>query len=121
MDEWLASNSSFHIMHDHPGHCMAPVQGGMWGGKAPIPDIKCAIERCQAKGKPLQGGDDLKRLRESVWPVIEKDVMHHDMFCCRSVPHSTRSKNTTLSHSVASSQDVSEGSLDRVPNEEGRS
>ncbi|KAL7531661.1 hypothetical protein ACHAWF_003863 [Thalassiosira exigua] len=83
VDEWLASNATFHIMHDHPGHCMAPVQGGMWGGKASIPDIRCAIERCQMEGKPLQRGDDLKRLRESVWPVVKKDMMHHDMFCCR--------------------------------------
>ena len=27
--EWLiGSNASFHVMHDHPGHCGMPIQGG---------------------------------------------------------------------------------------------
>ncbi len=28
--EWLASDKDFHIMRDHPRHCM-PILGGMWG------------------------------------------------------------------------------------------
>eukprot|EP00956_Cyclotella_meneghiniana_P035314 scaffold113715_cov20-Cyclotella_meneghiniana.AAC.1 len=36
--EWLeGSNATFHIMHDHPAHCVMPIQAGMWGGRSILP------------------------------------------------------------------------------------
>ena len=37
VDKWLNSTSTFHIMHDHPGHCGKRMQVGMWSRKYLLP------------------------------------------------------------------------------------
>mmetsp|Transcript_12204 Transcript_12204/g.22078 ORF Transcript_12204/g.22078 Transcript_12204/m.22078 type:complete len:312 (-) Transcript_12204:257-1192(-) len=108
VEEWLESNYTFHNMHDHPHHCSHTMQGGMWGGKAIIPEMRCVLDRCNTTKITTQQKvdkyDDQTMLAKFVVPIVMKDVMHHDSFCCwkdeicpsRSFP--TKRDNVTRDH-----------------------
>lgn len=43
--EWITSDASFHMIYDHPYHCI-PMLAGMWGIRAGvIPNMKSLIEK----------------------------------------------------------------------------
>ncbi len=77
VDEWLQSDKAFHIMRDHPYHCV-PILGGMWGTrKQVLPNMKSNIEQYQA-GNYWQS--DQEFLRDVVYPKIKSDSFIHDSF-----------------------------------------
>lgn len=68
-----------HIMRDHVNHCIV-MNGGMWGGiRGAIPDFKKMIDDWVYKDSY---SSDLHFLEEMVWPLIIKNQMAHDSYCC---------------------------------------
>jgi len=82
--EWLeGSNATFHIMHDHPGHCGMPMQAGMWGGRSILPQVEMIVyPSSNMVGEVLSHWDDAEKLERYVWPIVRQNVLHHDSFCC---------------------------------------
>lgn len=87
MDEWLASNYTFHYMHDHPHHCYYPIQAGMFGGRGIVPEMDCVIKRCAFEDKSVHKYDDQQLLSVYLLPRLKEDAMHHDSFCCGRLEH----------------------------------
>jgi len=113
VEEWLESNYTFHNMHDHPHHCSHTMQGGMWGGKALLPEMQCVLDRRNSTKTPttqksvvvpVDKYDDQMMLAKFVVPIVLKDVMHHDSFCCwkdeicPSRPFPTKRDEVTRDH-----------------------
>lgn len=85
VDEWLASNKSFHSMRDHPLHAV-PMLGGLWGFRpSRDPNISRVIH-AKLHNKDLvrhYGGIlDQKFLSVHVWPLSKSNVIAHDSFLC---------------------------------------
>lgn len=56
MEQWLASNKTFHIMRDHPNHD-TPILGGMWGARWDnLPAPRAADELARVRDKMLKQG-----------------------------------------------------------------
>jgi hypothetical protein len=77
VNEWIESQSMFHILRDHPAHCV-PILGGMWGVKAPrLRDMAELIEK-------FDGGDywqvDQDFLRAVIYPRVRIEALAHDEF-----------------------------------------
>ncbi len=106
--EFLHSNSSFHVMRDHPAHT-AEVLGGMWGAKANElrpefveafkklhrvrnPPMRSNIARQLTLDIPLQSGvlrrvrrrkgTDQEALARFFWPWARRRTMAHDAYFC---------------------------------------
>lgn len=82
VDEWIKSNSDFHIMRDHPFHAV-PICAGMWGAKgASIKDIKSMIEEFKKTKKDISNQiyTDQIFLAEVVYPAIKDKALVHDEF-----------------------------------------
>jgi hypothetical protein len=77
VDEWLASNKSFHIMRDHPLHT-TEILGGMWGVKNPKLSNMVELMNIYNKGNFWQV--DQNFLREKIYPIIKNDCFVHDEF-----------------------------------------
>lgn len=76
VDAWLASNRTAHSMHDHEHHRCYPLFGGMFGIRCGrIPDL--TQELLAAFKKPQKRVKDMDWLRNSLWPHIEHDTLHH--------------------------------------------
>ena len=76
VDEWLASDKQWHVMHEHPFHAV-PMLGGMWGVKKmpSLGNFKAALNNWKAEDR-LQ--TDQEFLAQQVWPNIQGIVMNHD-------------------------------------------
>lgn len=106
--EWLdQSNATFHVMHDHPGHCGVPIQAGMWGGRAVLPEMEQVLypNKTSEPGTTDKHWDDANRLRDFIWPIVKLDMVHHDSYCCgkfnetfKSRPFPTPRANGTGEH-----------------------
>jgi hypothetical protein len=93
--EWLEqSNATFHVMHDHPGHCGMPIQGGMWGGRALVPEIDQVVypNKTSEPITTFQHWDDTNRLRDIIWPIVKLDLIHHDSYCCGKFNETIKSR-----------------------------
>ncbi len=77
VDEWLASDKSFHIMRDHPWHG-TQILGGMWGFKNNNKINFKELINNYKKGGFYQV--DQNFLREIIYPVVVNDSMIHDEF-----------------------------------------
>lgn len=77
VDEWLATDKTFHIMRDHPFHNF-PILGGMWGykntNKYPIKNM------LEEFNKTNEYGTDYKFFIEKLSPLIGEDKVVHDPF-----------------------------------------
>jgi len=77
VDEWLASDKSFHIMRDNHQHTTA-ILAGMWGVRGDklrnLPELM----------KQYEGSDiwqvDQNFLRDVVYPMVKDDCVVHDEF-----------------------------------------
>ena len=83
VEEWLSSGKSFHIMRDHPYHCMGgmKIPGGMFGTKK-LKDISSWKERIREykiKTAPRGYGYDQSFLHNCIYPVIKNDVLIHSI------------------------------------------
>jgi hypothetical protein len=77
VDAWLATDSPFHIMRDHPAH-RTEILGGMWGARGGfLTEMKELINQYQ-KGDFLQV--DQNFLREQIYPRVKNVAVVHDEF-----------------------------------------
>lgn len=77
VDAWLATNSPFHIMRDHPAH-RTEILGGMWGARGGfLTEMKQLIDQYE-KGDFWQV--DQNFLREWIYPRIKNVAIVHDEF-----------------------------------------
>lgn len=82
VDEWLESGLPFHIMRDHPAHCV-PILGGMWGAVYPL--LKTILRdiidwQTYCNVIPTGRGPDQRFLAEIVWPIVKDCHIAHDEF-----------------------------------------
>lgn len=88
IDEWLESDSTFHIMRDHPYHDV-PILGGMWGTK--VNDEIRELFKTQTdilvptlNSIPLdelnEKGYDQYFLWNMIYPKVVEDSIAHDAF-----------------------------------------
>jgi hypothetical protein len=86
VDEWLASNKSFHSMRDHPMHGV-PMLGGMWGFRPSFdPKLSRLIhDKIHNPNlvKRYNGTGDQTFLAHEVWPAAKSSVIAHDSFLCK--------------------------------------
>nr|CAH0110641.1 unnamed protein product [Daphnia galeata] len=100
--EWLASDRIFHIMRDHPYHCI-PILGGMWGVK--VSQARSILGRdsftkiFSTKHSHKYNYDQFL-LKTHIWPMAKTNMvnicgllnntisMAHDSYCCRHFPSS---------------------------------
>jgi hypothetical protein len=77
VEEWLASDKSFHIMRDHQYHGI-PILGGMWGTRGDkLSNMTSLIENYN-KGDFWQV--DQNFLTEAIYPLVKEDCFVHDEF-----------------------------------------
>jgi hypothetical protein len=77
VEEWMKSPAGFHIMRDHPAHCI-PILGGMWGVKAPLLRDISHLMNGFVKGDFWQVDQDF--LCQVIFPRVRKEAMIHDEF-----------------------------------------
>ncbi|XP_069975263.1 uncharacterized protein, partial [Penaeus vannamei] len=98
--EWLALDSTFHLMRDHPFHSR-PVLAGLWGarwdsrgGGGPVlspRDLRDLRDAMVTKGKrPHARDQDQQVLAEILWPVMQSSLTSHDSFHCQVYPVGAR-------------------------------
>ncbi|XP_042875613.1 uncharacterized protein LOC122255530 [Penaeus japonicus] len=95
VEQWLASNKTFHIMRDHPAHD-TPILGGMWGARWDnLPAPRAADELARVRDKMLkQGlgksrhGVDQEILTATLWPVAQGRMIGHDSYLCKKYAYS---------------------------------
>ena len=77
VEEWVQSSRIAHCMHDHPHHVCMPIMGGMWGIRAGhLPPELLAMLR-KRMGLPQHRVEDMKWLRDHVYPLIRFSVLRH--------------------------------------------
>lgn len=83
VNDWLNnSGKSFHIMRDHPQHCV-PILGGMWGftkrNGTPFPFYMREVMKHWLDKHPVATkGPDQQFLAEVVWPYAVTDHITHE-------------------------------------------
>lgn len=77
VNEWLASDKTFHIMRDHPWHG-SPMLGGMWGVKGPNQIVMDLMAQWPQEDRYQTDQDFLKTM---IYPIASKDAMIHAQFC----------------------------------------
>jgi hypothetical protein len=86
VDEWLASNKSFHTMRDHPQHGV-PMLGGMWGFRPSLNPTVSRIVHNKIHNKELVRHyvrrADQTFLSSHVWPLAKSSAIVHDSFLCK--------------------------------------
>ena len=77
VEEWTASDKTFHIMRDHPYHNFS-ILGGMWGYKK---NNKYPMEiLLNSFAKSDTYGTDYNFFNSSLYPLIQEDKLVHDPF-----------------------------------------
>lgn len=77
VDDWLATDKTFHIMRDHPHHGF-PILGGMWGFKN---NPKYPMQKLLSSfNKENKYGTDYRFFIEQLYPLIGYDKIVHDPF-----------------------------------------
>ncbi|XP_032791049.2 uncharacterized protein LOC116928079 [Daphnia magna] len=87
--EWFKSNRLFHVMRDHPKHCVS-ILGGMWGVKLGQGRSRIAkVAGRMLKRNHLHEYDyDQTLLTRYIWPIARTNMVAHDSYCCQYFPHS---------------------------------
>ncbi|XP_057368441.2 uncharacterized protein LOC130689516 [Daphnia carinata] len=87
--EWLASDRNFHLMRDHPHHCVTFL-GCCWGVKMIQyrPIIVDAAQKMFHENHQHEYDYDQKLLNRLFWPIAPTSMIAHDSFCCEKIPHS---------------------------------
>lgn len=83
VDEWLASDKTFHIMRDHPWHG-SQILGGMWGCKQGFLPSFSKLMACWNMEDRWQTDQDF--LNAVVYPRVVHNAMIHASFL-RMEPH----------------------------------
>jgi hypothetical protein len=92
VDEWLLSDSDFHIMRDHPWHNYK-ILGGMWGSRNGIlKGIKNYIEDYSKTDAFVNDYNvDQNFLRDHIYSIIKEKSKIHDPFF-DNIPFPTKRK-----------------------------
>ena len=78
VEQWLNSDRTFHVMRDHPAHCIG-ILGGMWGAKkGAVPNMKELIN--EHLKDDIRWGIDQDFLCSIVEPLVRPNWMEHDAF-----------------------------------------
>lgn len=77
VDEWLASGADFHIMRDHPEHCL-PILAGMWG--CSVGGARRIVNLRPSNLPSQHPFIDQEWLRDTVYPVACTSMLVHDEF-----------------------------------------
>ncbi|KAF0307972.1 hypothetical protein FJT64_020754 [Amphibalanus amphitrite] len=88
VDDWIASNRTFHAMRDAPAHG-TEILGGMWGGWNRYNSIyKPARDRIIKVTQQRYKGLDQDVLTAVLWPLIQqhRDLISHDSYLCLHYP-----------------------------------
>jgi hypothetical protein len=72
---WIESGRGFHVMHDHPHHADWPILAGMWGVRGGV--VTDMDLRVGAWGRYDDKMADQRFLAAEIWPLAQRDVMHH--------------------------------------------
>lgn len=75
VDEWIASGKTLHVLRDHPDHAYWELLGGAFGLKGGQHHgmWKLVADWPHHTTKL----DDMKFLREIIWPRYKHDMLHH--------------------------------------------
>lgn len=85
--EWLCTDRIFHVMRDHPKHCVS-ILGGLWGVKLSHSRsmVSSVAERLLKRNHLHQYDYDQTLLTRYIWPVARTNmVTFHDIFYCSGV------------------------------------
>ncbi|XP_043200505.1 uncharacterized protein LOC122369664 [Amphibalanus amphitrite] len=88
VDDWIASNRTFHAMRDAPAHG-TEILGGMWGGWNRYNSIyKRVRDRIIKVTQWRFKGLDQRVLTVVLWPLIQRhrDLIAHDSYLCYYYP-----------------------------------
>ncbi|XP_046449582.1 uncharacterized protein LOC124198012 isoform X3 [Daphnia pulex] len=85
--EWLSGDRIFHVMRDHPKHCVS-ILGGLWGVKLDHERFKItnAAKRMLKKNHLHTYDYDQTLLSRHIWPIARTNVVAHDSYCCQYFP-----------------------------------
>lgn len=82
--EWLASNRTFHVVHDHPNH-NAVMLAGLWGAhNRDLGAMQSLRDQMYSRPKSEIRSQDQLLLKEVVWPYARTNVLNHASFTCKS-------------------------------------
>ncbi|XP_069976118.1 uncharacterized protein [Penaeus vannamei] len=95
VEQWLATNKTFHVMRDHPQHDTT-ILGGMWGARwDQLPAPRAAEELARLRQRMLERGRGKSRhgvdqeiLSKILWPVAQGRMVGHDSYLCEKYPYS---------------------------------
>jgi hypothetical protein len=79
LNEWLSSDKDFHIMRDHPYHCVS-VLGGMWGCRNGIIRELNITKLIENWNQYSRKGIDQDFLGQVVYPKIKDRAFEHSEF-----------------------------------------
>ena len=82
---WIQSGMPFHCIRDHPGHSKWPISRGLWGA---VPSKLQLILRNTTFGEKITDYSfsfyqDMKFLRDVVWPQVKYCAYCSDSFSCK--------------------------------------
>ncbi|XP_064091245.1 uncharacterized protein LOC135204922 [Macrobrachium nipponense] len=85
VDEWLQSNSSYHVMRDHPLH-NGQMLAGLWGCQTHLDRANAYHYGALMFSQPYHDlwDYDQRLLRRILWPQIRNRTMVHDSYTCRA-------------------------------------
>lgn len=84
VEEWIESKYPIHIQRDHVNHCIV-MNGGMWGGvKGAITKMEELIDAWSSRDEYMA---DLHFLEDKIWPLVKKQQIAHDSYCCDRFPN----------------------------------
>ena len=76
VNEWLASDKKFHVMH--PGPYPLPILAGLWGVRGNIPNLKELLEDHLRSGVNTRGTDE-QFLKDKLYPQMKGKVFVHEL------------------------------------------
>ncbi|XP_066989631.1 uncharacterized protein [Macrobrachium rosenbergii] len=85
VEEWLRSNSSYHVMRDHPLH-NGQILAGLWGSQTHLDRANAYHYGALMLSQPYHDlwDYDQRLLRRILWPQIRNRTMVHDSYTCRA-------------------------------------
>ncbi|XP_068213707.1 uncharacterized protein [Palaemon carinicauda] len=85
VDEWLWSDSPYHVMRDHPLH-NAQILAGLWGCQTHLDRGNSYHYGAMLLSQPYSDlwDYDQRLLRRILWPLIRNRTMVHNSYTCKA-------------------------------------
>lgn len=82
--DWIASQTAFHCIRDHPSHAAYSILGGLWGGMPrKLHEILPIPWRELMMGMRSDYSQDMAFLNSAIWPKVQNYAFCHDSVSCR--------------------------------------